>query len=276
MKELESQLLIERKLARQHVDTKIAEQQQQQQQMKQQNVEVTNSAMRPPLATRLLGTNKNLNEVANSGLMKEQVNLTRPFMENSFRPAIPFSVTDVSTKHIDQAEKENNPEVSEQLRPPKRERASICPTARRMSVSSAPRRNSLIPLPSTPSLAQLAPPFLPFPSQPDIKEEVDEFIPEQTICNSPKGMKSGSKKLSNNLRRSLQKKVQLKSPMQQHLRRGVNVGMDRVRISIGSRGRMASRVLVGNGRRGETKEIQQKQNQKEKGWNISTVGRTAI
>ncbi|XWS10302.1 hypothetical protein CRYUN_Cryun39dG0064300 [Craigia yunnanensis] len=275
VKELESQLLIERKLARQHVDTKIAEQQQ----MKQQNEEVTtDSAMRPPLATRLLGTNKNLNEVANGGLMKGQVNLTGPFMENSFRPAIPFSVTDGSTKQIDQAEKENNPEVAEQLRLPKRERASICPTARRMSVSSAPRRNSLIPLPSTPSLAQLAPPFLPLSSQPYIKEEVDEFIPEQTVCNSPKGMKSGSKKLSSILRRSLQKKVQLKSPMQQHLRRGVNVGMDRVRISIGSRGRMASRVLVGNGRRGETKEIQQKQNQKEKekGWNISTVGRTAI
>ncbi|XWS10721.1 hypothetical protein CRYUN_Cryun38cG0022100 [Craigia yunnanensis] len=276
VKELESQLLIERKLARQHVDTKIAEQQQQQ--MKQQNEEVTNSAMRPLLGTRLLGTKKNLNEVANDGLMKEQVNLTRPLMENSFRPAIPFSVTDGSIKHIDPAEKENNPDV-EQLQLPKRVgRASICPTARRMSVSSAPRRNSLIPLPSTPSLTQLAPPFLPLPSQPDIKEEVDEFIPEQTICNSPKGMKSGGKKLSSILRRSLQKKVQLKSPMQQHLRRGVNVGMDRVRISIGSRGRMTSRVLVGNGRRGGNKEIHQKQNQKEKerGWNTSTIGRTAI
>ena len=233
--------------------------------------------MRSPLAARLLGTNKNLNEVAGVGWMKEQINLTRPFMENSFRPAIPLSVTDGSIKHVDPTEKENSPDVAELLQLPKRMgRASICPTTRRMSVSSAPRRNTLTPLPSTSSLAQLAPPFLPLPSQPDIKEEVDEFIPEQTVCNSPKGMKSGGKKLSSILRRSLQKKVQLKSPMQQHLRRGVNVGMDRVRISIGSRGRMASRVLVGNGRRGETKEIQQKQNQKEKGWNISTVGRTAI
>ncbi|XVF18221.1 hypothetical protein REPUB_Repub11eG0002900 [Reevesia pubescens] len=278
VKELESQLLIERKLARQHVDTKIAEQQQQQ--MKQQNEEVNNSAIRPPLASRFLGANKNLNEVTNGALMKDQVNFTRPLMENSFRPAIPISATDGSLMmHIDPAEKENNPEVAEQLRLPKRTgRASICPTARRMSVSSAPRRNSLIPLPSTPCLAQLAPPFLPLPSQPDIKEEVDEFIPEQTVCNSPKGIKSGGKKLSSILRRSLQKKVQLKSPMQQQLRRGVNVGMDRVRVSIGSRGRMISRVLVGNGRRGGTKEIQQKQNQKEKerGWNTGTVGRTAI
>ncbi|XVE52839.1 hypothetical protein DITRI_Ditri02bG0156500 [Diplodiscus trichospermus] len=277
VKELESQLLIERKLARQHVDTKIAEQQQQQ--MKQQNEEATGSAMRPPLATRInLGINKNLNEVANGGLLKEPVNLTRPLTENGFRPAIPFSLTDDSNKHIDPAEKENNPEVAEQLRLPKRiERASLCPTARRMSVSSAPRRNSLIPLPSTPSLAQIVPPSLPLPSQPDIKEEVDdEFIPEQTVCNTPKGMKSGGKKLSSILRRSLQKKVQLKSPMQQHLRRGVNVGMERVRVSIGSRGRMGSRVVVGNGRRGGTKEVQQKQKEKERGWNIGTVGRNAI
>lgn len=243
--------------------------------MKQQNED---SAMRPALATRILGTNKNLNEVANGGLMKDQVNLTRPLTENTFRPAIPFSLTDGSIKHIDPVEKENNPEVAEQLRLPKKiGRASICPIPRRMSISSAPRRNSLIPLPNTPSLAQLTPPCPPLLSQPDIKEEVEEFTPEQAICNSPKGMKSGSKKLSSILRRSLQKKVQLKSPMQQHLRRGVNVGMERVRISIG-KGRMAGRVPVGNGRRAGTREIQQKQNQKEKerGWNIGTVGRAAI
>lgn len=265
MKELESQLLIERKLARQHVDTRIAEQQQ-----KQQNEDV-----RPSLATRLLGANKSSNEVKNGTLMKEQVNLTRPLMENSFRPSIPLSVTDGSFKHIDPVEKENNPEVAEQLRLPMRTgRASMCPAIRRMPVSSAPRRNSLIPLPSMPSSAQLAPPFHPLPSQPDIIEEVNEFIPEQTVCSSPKGTKSGGKKLSSILRRSLQKKVQLKSPMQQHLRRGLNVGMERVRVSIGSRGRMAGRVLLGNGRKGG-KEIQQKQNQKEKerAWNI---GRTAI
>ncbi|TYH29715.1 hypothetical protein ES288_A01G034600v1 [Gossypium darwinii] len=265
VKELESQLLIERKLARQHVDTRIAEQQQ-----KQQNEDV-----RPPLATRLLGANKSSNEVKNGTLMKEQVNLTRPLTENSFRPSMPLSVTDGSLKHIDPVEKENNPEVAEQLQlPPRTGRASMCPTIRRMPASSAPRRNSLIPLPSTPSSAQLAPPFHPLPSQPDIIEEIDEFIPEQTVCNSPKGTKSGGKKLSSILRRSLQKKVQLKSPMQQHLRRGLNVGMERVRVSIGSRGRMASRVLVGNGRKGG-KEIQQKQNQneKERAWNI---GRTAI
>ncbi|GMJ05412.1 MALECTIN DOMAIN KINESIN 1 [Hibiscus trionum] len=275
VKELESQLLIERKLARQHVDTRIAEQQQQQQQMKQQNDE-NNLVMRPPLATRHLGANKNPNEVKNGTLMKDQVNLTYPLTENSSRPSVPLSVTDGSIKHVDPVEKENNPEVAEQLRLPRRTgRASMCPTICRLPLSSAPRRNSLIPLPSMPCSAQ---PVLPFPSQPDIKEEVDEFIPEQTVSSSPKPMKSGSKKLNSILRRSLQKKVQLKSPMQQHLRRGLNVGMERVRVSIGSRGRTAGRVLVGNGRKGGTKEAQQKQNQKEKerAWNIGTVGRTAI
>ncbi|KAK8706429.1 hypothetical protein V6N13_049996 [Hibiscus sabdariffa] len=277
VKELESQLLIERKLARQHVDTKIAEQQQQQQQMKQQNDvnNINSSAVRPPLATRLLGANKNSNDVKNGTLMKEQVNLTRPLTENSSSPPIPLSATDGSIKHVDPVEKENNPEVAELQLPTRTGRASMCPTIRRLPLSSAPRRNSLIPLPSTPCSGQLAPPVLPLPSQPDIKEEVDEFIPEQTVFNSPKATKTGSKKLSNILKQSLQKKAQLKSPMQ---RRVVNVGMERVRVSIGSRGRMAGRVVVGNGRKGGTKETQQNQNQKEKerAWNVGTVGRTAI
>ncbi|CAH2046452.1 unnamed protein product [Thlaspi arvense] len=45
IKELESHLLVERKLARQHVDTKIAEQQ-----IKQQNEDENNTSKRPPLA----------------------------------------------------------------------------------------------------------------------------------------------------------------------------------------------------------------------------------
>ena len=85
------------------------------------------------------------------------------------------------------------------------------------------------------------------------------------------------------LRRSLHKKMQMKSPMQQHnLRRiGVNVGMEKVRVSIGNRGRMAHRVLLGSGRRtGGTKEFQQKQqhNQKEKerGWNIAGTQKSSL
>lgn len=53
VKELESQLLIERKLARQHVDSRIAKQQQQ---MNPQKDEQHSAAPRRPLANRLLGS----------------------------------------------------------------------------------------------------------------------------------------------------------------------------------------------------------------------------
>lgn len=285
IKELESQLLIERKLARQHVDTKIAEQQLQQQ-IKQHQDEHNSAPPRPPLANRLLGSNKNFNEPVSSALNKEQMNPSQPLMENnSYKPPIPLASTEGIFMHIDPTEKENKPEMSEQPRLPKRTgRASICTTARHIPVAPAPRRNSLIPLPSVPILVQLPniPSSLPL-CQDDIKEDAEESetncLPDQMQCDSPKGIKSGPKKLSSMLRRSLQKKIQMKSPMQQHLRKGgINVGMEKVRVSIGSRGRMAHRVLLGNTRRAGIKETQQKQIQreKEKGWNIGTVGRTAI
>ncbi|GLU14648.1 hypothetical protein SLE2022_312070 [Rubroshorea leprosula] len=271
VKELEAQLLIERKLARQHVDTKIAEQQ-----VKQQQEVLNNTPMRPPLAARTLGTIKNLNDAASGGLMKEQVNLFRPLIENSSKPLTPLPLTD----RFDLLEKENNPDMAENLQLPKRTgRASICAGASRIPVISAPRRNSLIPLPSAPNSTQPSRPLLPLPPiEANIEEEEDEFFPEQTVFNSPKAMKSGSKKLNSILRRSLHKKIQMKSPMQQHLRRGVNVGMEKVRVSIGSRGRMGHKVLLGNARKGGTKENHQKliQREKERGWNIGTSGRTAI
>ncbi|KAK4851963.1 hypothetical protein QYF36_019813 [Acer negundo] len=292
VKELESQLLIERKLARQHVDTKIAEQQMKQQQDEQQST----VPLRSPLANRILGCNKNFNEPASTTMMKEQGNPTKPLMENnSYKPPVLVPSTDNFVKHMNLTEKENKPpELVEQqprLLPKRTGRASICTTAaRRIPVAPAPRRNSLIPLPSAPSSTQLLPQaLLPLPPlyQEDEKEEdIEEFLPEQTACSSPKGIKSGGggKKLMNSiLRRSLHKKMQMKSPMQQHnLRRiGVNVGMEKVRVSIGSRGRMAHRVLLGSGRRtGGTKEFQQKQqhNQKEKerGWNIAGTQKSSL
>ncbi|KAH9779735.1 kinesin-like protein KIN-14Q [Citrus sinensis] len=276
VKELETQLLVERKLARQHVDTKIAEQHLKQQQQEEQST----VPLRPPLGNRLPVSNKNLNEVANTTVIKEQGNPTRPLMENnSYKPSILLPQTDGLIKYISPIEKENNPEMTEQPRLPNRTgRASLCTAVRRIPLTSAPRRNSLIPLPSAPTSAPLTPALLPLPPcEVDEKEEIDECLTEQVIhCNSPKVIKSESKKLSSALRRSLEKKMQRKSPMQQHFRRGgVNVGMQQLRVSIGSRGRMAHRVLLGGGRRGGTKEIHQKQSQKEKerGWNIGTAGR---
>ncbi|XP_022142900.1 kinesin-like protein KIN-14Q [Momordica charantia] len=293
VKELEAQLLVERKLARQHVDARIAEQQQQQQQQQHMKTESEDhKSARPQLASRPLGTLKNLQGSFNSILGKEQINLVRPLTENNgFKPLFPFPPVDGAfnaVKSTDSTEKENNPEMAERsLVPTKRTgRASICTMARRLPMAPAPRRISLIPLPSIPSSTHLPSPMLPL--QPYQADKIDEgdgsddssrFLPEQAQCDTPKEMKYGGKKLSNLLRRSLQKKMQMKSPMQQHMRRGgINLGTEKVRVSIGSRGRMAAAhrvVLLGNGRR-VTKETQSKK-EKERGWNIGTgVGRTVI
>lgn len=280
VKELESQLLIERKLARQHVDTKIAEQQQQ---MKHQQEDQNIAPVRLPVANRPLGSYKNLNEPVSNTLSKDQVNLTRPLSENnSFKPLMPLYPTDGFVKYIDPTEKENNPETAEL--PKRTGRASICPMARRILPAPAPRRNSLIPFPSAPSSApQSTPLLLSPPYEADKNEDTDgsetNCLHEQTpACESPKRIKVGSnKKLSSILRRSLQRKIQLKSPMQQHMRKGgVNVGMEKVRVSIGSRGRMGHRVFLGNTTRAGPKEAQQKhiQKEKERGWNVG--GRTVI
>ncbi|XP_059661323.1 kinesin-like protein KIN-14Q [Cornus florida] len=274
IKELESQLLIERKLARQHVDSKLAEQQQQQQQqqMRQRQEEQNSALMRQPLTTRPIGVHKNYNEG------KDQVTLTRPLTENnSYKLSLPPTV-DGFVKHNDPTEKENNPDMAEYLPLPKRTgRASICTTAQRIPAATAPRRNSLIPLPTVPGSAKFPPPLFPLPPiQADEKEtDGDEAksLTEPASWDSPKEHKSGGKKVSSILRRSLQKKIQMKSPMQQHIRRGgVNVGMEKVRVSIGSRGRMGQRVLLGSARR-VTKDVQQKRNhmEKERGWNSRTV-----
>uniref|UniRef100_A0A9I9DBZ0 Kinesin motor domain-containing protein n=1 Tax=Cucumis melo TaxID=3656 RepID=A0A9I9DBZ0_CUCME len=249
VKELEAQLLVERKLARQHVDAKIAEQQ-----MKTESEDHKSAPLRPQLATRpLVGSQKNLHGPFNNILGKEQTNLTHPLTENNgFKPSFPFPPVDGATKYTDSAEKENNPEMVERcFVPPKRTgRASICTMARRVPTTLAPRRNSLIPLPSIPSSAHLPSPMLTLAA-----DKIDEVngsddsncFPEQVQCDSPKEIKYGGKKLSNMLRRSLQKKIKMKSPMQQHMRRGgITVGMEKVRVSIGSRGRMAAahRVLL--------------------------------
>ncbi|KAF8413547.1 hypothetical protein HHK36_001538 [Tetracentron sinense] len=279
VKELESQLLIERKLARQHVDTKIAEQQQQQQQQQKQQQEEQQciSSMRPPLANRLIGNQKNVNEAA-SGLGKDLVNPLSSLTENNnYKQLIPPTQMDSFLKYNSSTEKENNPAMAEQPPLPRRTgRLSMCPTVRQVPMipAPAPRRNSLIPFPTAPSVAPL-PPSLAVPKEDTDRGEAN--CSEQTPW-SLRGQKSGTKKLSSILRRSLQKKMYIKSPMQQHTRRGgVNVGMEKVRVSIGSRGRMAQRVLLSNASRGAS-QVQQKQSQKEKerGWNLGTVTKTVV
>lgn len=243
--------MIERKLARQHVDSKIAEQHQ----MKHQEEQI-NAVLRPTTtpANRPLATLKNFNDP------------TRPSMENNiFKPHnIPFSTIESSIKYIDHNEKENNPDMADNnssLLPKRAARASICTMTPRAPSATVSRRNSLIPLPS---LAQFQSPFIPkLLSNQEVNEEPETA---QAHCESPKEVKSGVKKIGSILRRSIHKKGQVKSPLQQHMRKvgGVNVGMEKVRVSIGSRGKLALRgVQVGSVRRGGAKEIQQK---KERGW----------
>ncbi|XP_010537662.1 PREDICTED: uncharacterized protein LOC104812281 [Tarenaya hassleriana] len=260
VKELELQLLVERKLARQHVDTKIAEQQQK---AIQQNEDENNGPTNPQLANRVLGSNWNSNEAA---VLKETVNPARPPLSenNTYNQLpLPLPTSDGSLKYIDLMEKENNPEAIEQMRVPKRTgRASICTFAKRVPPAPVPRRSSLAPLPFIPTPS---PSSLMAPRRVDrITEE--ENCPDQVHCISPKLQKSNGKMLSSILRRSLHKRMQMRtSPRQHHLRRGgINVGMEKVRVSIGSRGRLAQRVLLTNARRAGLKETQQRQIQKEK------------
>ncbi|KAI3457574.1 hypothetical protein Pfo_014237 [Paulownia fortunei] len=276
IKELESQLLVERKLARQHVDSRIAEQQQQQE-VKQQQEEHNCEPERAPLATKILSVHKSQFE------SKDQMNIPRLSAENDEFSFCPLPM-DGCAKNNDLMDKENNPEMAEQLRLPKQTgRASLCPTVQRICAAPAPRRNSLIPLPCLPGTAKLPPSFLPLtPIQADKAEDGGvevTCLPEQIPCDSPKDQRNRSKKLGSALRRSLHKKIHMKSPMQPPLRRvGVNVGTEKVRVSIGGRGRMGQRVFLGNARRAVTRDTQQKQNhrEKERGWNIGTATRTLL
>ncbi|RXH98422.1 hypothetical protein DVH24_010747 [Malus domestica] len=267
VKELEAQLLIERKLARQHVDTKIAEQHQQQ--IKHQQDEQSIAPTRPPFTNRPLTSHKILSETG-SALGKDQVNPLQPLMEKTNnKPSAPsFHTSDGFVKH---RKKTTLKWLNNFLLQRKQEdnRSS----------------NSLIPLPSVPFPVQsppLALPLAPIACHADKKVDPEvretDYLPEQTPCSSPKVIRNGGKKLNSILRRSLQKKIQIKSPMPPHMRKGVNVGMEKVRVSIGSRGRMAHKVLLGNGRRAGTKESQEpiSLREKERGWNIiGTAARTA-
>ncbi|KAG2313176.1 hypothetical protein Bca52824_024733 [Brassica carinata] len=247
VKELELQLLVERKLARQHVNTKIAEQQ-----TKQPYGDENNPSKRPPLATIPLGSIKSSNETSTS---KETVNLARPpLSESTSSNDLPPPLPNGNVKYNDLTEKENNnPEMAERLQISKSTRRfSVCP--KRILPPPAPRRSTLAPTPYFPITSTS-------PSRPHEKSGTS-----QVLSISPKLRKSNGKMLSSILRRSMQKRMQMKPyQRQQPLRRvGINVGMEKVRLSIGSRGRLAHRVLLTNARKAGLKETPLKQIQKEK------------
>ncbi|CAL1386210.1 unnamed protein product [Linum trigynum] len=261
IKELESQLLVERKLARQHVDTKIAEQHQHQQ-LKQPDELLSSTAPpapRPPLATRLFSdntSNKTSNESANNALSSKEMTYG--------------GIMEI----VDPSEKENNPEMAENLGggmtviPKRTGRFSVCPMGRPMIplTPAPPRRNSLIPPPSLPLL-------------PAHQANVDA---EQSHCDTspPKELKTVTKKqkMSSVMRRSLGKKVSARSPMRQQIARkgGINVGNEKVRLSIGSRGKMMAQRMVVNGSGRRVVGGMKDNKEKERGWNAAKTGRAAI
>ncbi|KAF9620560.1 hypothetical protein IFM89_013225 [Coptis chinensis] len=263
VKELESQLLVERRLARQHVDNKIAEQQQQQQKQLQEEQNA-----KPPLS-QLCGNPKMSNELTSITYVKDEVSLIRPLTEkNNFKPSLP-PPTDSLLKYNNLMEKENKPDNFEQPPLPRRTgRLSVCPPLHRIPEAPAPRRNSLIPLPATGRLFP-GPPVLPLqPHNPepfkDVIEESESNNLEQTPY-SVRGQRTGTKKFNSILRRSFQKKVQIKSPLQQHMRKAG--GMEKVRNSISGRGKIAQRAMISNATK-VTKEMQSQKEKEKRGWNF--------
>ncbi|KAL6570548.1 hypothetical protein OROGR_000098 [Orobanche gracilis] len=259
IKELESQLLVERKLARQHVDSRIA------QETRHYQDDHISEPVTAPLATKTFTFQK---------FQPSTIRISSESDEFSFCPPH-------VNESMDDDNKENNPAMSENLRLPKpiTGRASLCPTFHRNTCSStlAPRRNSLIPMPTSLKAARLTSAFVPLtPIQGDGNGGVGATcFPEHVPCDSsPKDQKNiRSMKTGSASRRSLHKKICMKSPpMQTGVRRvGVNVGMEKVRVSIGSRGRTGQRVLLGGARRGVVKDnntqMKISQREKERGWN---------
>ncbi|GAA0167194.1 microtubule binding motor protein [Lithospermum erythrorhizon] len=251
IKELESQLLIERNLARRQVGSNMAEQQQRQ--ISQQD-ELNSTTVRPPVSTRANITLKTSNE------NKE---LTRILTESNFKlPIVPPS-GDALMKHV-----------------PKHtaRRGSICATSDNTGRPLATRRISMAPAKWPLAFQPLT--TIQANEMEEKENQGEKFLAEPTHIDSPKKLKVGTKTLGNILRRSLQKKIYSRSsPNQQNTKRvGINVGMEKVRISIGSRGKTAHRVLGSTIRRAARDSIIQKQSHREKeiGWNTGTSVRKCI
>uniref|UniRef100_A0A453JL45 Kinesin-like protein n=4 Tax=Aegilops tauschii subsp. strangulata TaxID=200361 RepID=A0A453JL45_AEGTS len=199
IKELESQLLVERKIARQHVDNKIAqdvERKQQQQQQQQSLKEENNTYMRSPMSERNLNTT--VERPPLSAAPKKDLGMAKqPFADSNNSETYSFNQLMSLAE-----EKENaNPDAAAKAR-----RVSLCnggaQQPRRSSLIPLPRRNSLMPLPGgakTPAPAAASP-------LDKIKEYSSPPLISPPVMSNDKGG-SRSKRINSILRRSLQKKV---------------------------------------------------------------------
>uniref|UniRef100_A0A0E0MPM0 Kinesin-like protein n=1 Tax=Oryza punctata TaxID=4537 RepID=A0A0E0MPM0_ORYPU len=277
IKELEAQLLVERKIARQHVDNKIAQDhlhQQQQQSMKPEN---------SPYLTRSPMAERNLNSTAEKpALLHKDFGIAKQMFSDSNTDT--YSINHLMSMS---SEKENNPVGGAQ--PTKARRVSLCGGAhhhQQQQPAAPPRRGSLIPLPRRNSLMLPLP--LPKPATPAAAASPLDMITEQ--CSSPPviapndnraGIGGGggggrNKRIINSiLRRSLQKKVIIRPPLMAAHQSGRRAGAGVVGATThggggggGGGGMMrARRVPVSGGRGGGGV---QHNREKERGWNNAT------
>lgn len=266
VKELESQLLVERRLARQHVDTKIAEQHQQEEQL---------PAMKPPLGSRQLGGGKQVDE---STSFKDLINAVRPL---TVRPLTDSNKTQLLPPVLGNltkgkyVEKENKLDATEFPLLRRTARSSFCTVSQNVPATPiARRRNSFMPIPmpsSTPTLAPLAtrasllPPPLPRAFSLLKKDTDTGGVLEMTPWNPKAGTRSS--KINNILRRSIQKKVYIKSPLPLHRSRRME-GLEKIRYSFGAQGRTTQRVLASNNRTLKEKQVPK---EKERAWNFGKL-----
>ncbi|KAG6476092.1 hypothetical protein ZIOFF_065328 [Zingiber officinale] len=267
IKELESQLLIERKLARQHVDNRIAEnhqlQQQQLQQQKHKEQEESSSCLR---------TNCHASEQV---IDKEFDSVLRPFTENnSNRPLLSTPNDSNIFKHFRQfKDKENKPEIPEEPFPRKASRVSLCPTVRGLPITPVSRRNSLIPFPvtkPTPPTPQLTNVMNFSPSLPLQARAIyaTDDPTEGEIINQGRS----NKKINSILRRSLQKKVIIRPQLPQSMRTGATLsGIDKLRLSVGRSGRKSRRMAAVKVGDGDRVIHHKQQKEKERGWNLGAT-----
>ncbi|XP_020586557.1 kinesin-like protein KIN-14R [Phalaenopsis equestris] len=254
IKELESQLLIERKLARQHVDFKIAENQQQQQKLLEQNTPLSSDS--PLSASRPL-IERNQSSPAN------QRKTLKPIIENS----PDHSSVSVTFKLLNSIkDKENKPELAEDTLPGNANRLSLENAMRRMSMTPTNRRDSLIPPPVAKAAALAC--FLPqFPLT--VMEAGKDNPSEGRGCDQ--GGKRSNKK-NGIQRRSLQKKLIIRSPLPQSSCRGNATG-EKLRVSIGSSGWRTRRIPGSDAKKTDKMLSQQKRHvkEKERGWNVGVT-----
>jgi kinesin family member C2/C3 len=245
---LESQLLVERMIARQHVDNKIA----QDHLLKQHSLKEEKLYLRSPMAER------NLNSTAEKRAAPKDFGIAKQMFSDSNTDTYNFN------QLMSLGEKENNPEAR-QLFPEKARRLSVCnggtqlhqpmdSTSRRNSLIPLPRRNSLVPLPIAKPLAAATPPPL---------DKITEHL-SPPMCSPPvvsKDKASRSKRISNILRRSLQKKVIIRPSM------AAQTGKKTSTAAQGTDAARRVRRLPVSGAAGQR---MQQNKDKEKGWNAGT------